>query len=61
MTHEEQIAAYTTRLARHDWSYSMSDDYTVYAKGDAEYQALCKLRKALDEDRAIWDRYAPKS
>lgn len=61
MTHEEQVAAYTTRLARFDWRYSMSDDYTVYAKGDAEYQALCKLRKVLDEDRAIWNKYAPKS
>ena len=61
MTHEEQVAAYTTRLARHDWSYSMSDDYTVYTKGDAEYQALCKLRKVLDADHAVWNKYVPKS
>ena len=61
MTHEEQVFTYETRLAYHDWYYSMSDDYTVYVKGNTEYQALCKLREVLDKDSVIWNKYAPKS
>jgi len=41
--------------ASHDWHYDRSDDYTVWARGEAQWQAICH-----EEQRLISDGHTPE-
>lgn len=48
---------YRLALAGHDWTYSMSDDYSAYKRGQDERRKLLAMRSKLDQDGAIWREY----
>lgn len=56
MNSEQQ---YRTALAGHDWYYDYSDDYSVWAAGQRQREALREMRKNIDTTGAIWNEYAP--
>jgi len=41
--------------ANHDWHYDRSDDYTVWSKSHAQWQAICH-----EEQRLISDGHTPE-
>lgn len=41
--------------ANHDWHYDKSDDYNVYARGEARWQAICH-----EEQRLIREGHTPE-
>ena len=41
--------------ANHDWHYDKSDDYSVYARGNAQWQAICH-----EEQRLISEGHTPE-
>lgn len=49
--------------ANHDWHYDRSDDYTVWARGEAQWQAICheEQREGLtpEEVQALRAVYEP--
>lgn len=52
--------AYASALARHDWSFERSDDYSAWSRGKAEMIRLRSERAAVDPDGVIWNRIAPE-
>ena len=52
---DARIAEYRTRLARHDWHYEMSDDYSSYKAGQRDRREIDGMRLELDADFAIWN------
>lgn len=52
----------TFRLRNHDWWYMMSDDHSVWQKGEAAWAELIKAFKLVPYQRAVvlWEQYAPK-
>ena len=55
----DSIEAYKRDLAKHDWSYAMSDDYSAYQAGARARAALAQQRAMYDKDGAIWNSICP--
>ena len=49
-------------VSKHDLTYSYSDDYSVYQKGDEQYKAILKLSKELPKEVVvqIWNENVDK-
>ncbi len=47
--------------ANHDWHYDRSDDYTVWARGEAQWQAICheERKHTPEEVKALRAVYEP--
>lgn len=43
----EQLSQLESMLKKHDKYYDYSEDYSVYKKGQAEYNAICNLSSQL--------------
>lgn len=48
---------YVRALKSHDWTYMMSDDPSVYRRGEASLKRLEQMAKKLDPDHKVWDQY----
>jgi len=56
-------------LKSHDWSFDYSDDYSVWKRGMAEWQAINQEQKRLisnglvtvEEVQELTQKYAPKT
>lgn len=54
---QQRIEAFTTMVARHDLTYSYSDDHSVYLAGSASLAAINQARKFIPWPvaRRIWN------
>ena len=50
---------YIAKLKAHDWYYDMSDDHRAWKAGNDSYKAIMNLKKVLDPDGKIYDKYSP--
>jgi hypothetical protein len=50
-------------MRHHDWFYPMTDNYTVFLRGEsARRRIMFKLNKLpREEAHALWEKYAPES
>jgi len=53
----DELEQYIDLLKHHDWSYTYSDDYRLWKKGEAERIVLILLRDKLDPTYALWNKY----
>lgn len=44
-------------LALHDWSYSWSDDYNVWAKGEATQRRIYAVLREKPELQQVYDKF----
>lgn len=56
------IEKFKDLISKHDLTYSYSDDYSVYKKGDDEYKAILNLSKELPKEDVvqIWNENVDK-
>jgi hypothetical protein len=54
-----QRDAYVALLQHHDWAYQYADDYNHWCAGDRSMKELCILRREVDPDGELWNRFAP--
>lgn len=49
-------------VSKHDLTYSYSDDYSVYRKGEEQYKAILNLSKELPKEDVvqIWNENVDK-
>lgn len=52
MTELEDLIRFVALLKAHDYWYTMSDDYRVYKKGEAERQEIMELKEQIGETAA---------
>lgn len=52
------LATYYDQLARHDWTYMMSDDPSVYKRGSSSESAIKTTAKQSPEHQALFDAYS---
>lgn len=50
---------YRELLAKHDWYYNFSDDYSVWASGKSHAAKIWELQPEVDASFEIWNAYAP--
>lgn len=66
-SHSDLLDQFEKMLRQHDWYYMMSDDPTVYRKGEEELREIKEMIKKLadegqlDAAEKIWKKIAPKS
>ena len=51
---------YISKLKNHDWYYDMSDDHKVWKQGSDAHKEIMRLKKVLDPDGKIYNKYSPK-
>jgi len=52
---------FRTEVARHDWYYAMSDDYSVWSAGERHIAQMREMAAGLPSDivAKIWSEHAP--
>lgn len=55
----ELLKQYRELLAKHDWFYSYSDDYSVYRRGEDNMAQIRRLQPQVDQDFSVYNTYAP--
>lgn len=48
-------------LALHDWSYHWSDDYSVWAKGEATQRRIYTLLRDQPELQRVYDEFGKEN
>lgn len=52
-----QLKEYDSLLAKHDWYYNYSDDYSVWATGDRNYEHLREISKLSDQHLKLFQAW----
>lgn len=60
-TEDPKLTEYKRRLAVHDWTACMSDDYSVAKRADQDMTEIRSMAKAVDPDMALYNEAHKKA
>jgi hypothetical protein len=59
-TTEQRTEFYRRALARHDWFFQYSDDYSAFKAGEENEWFIRTEQRAIDAAGVLWNVYAPR-